>query len=149
MPGGGQNFWTRNAVLHLWETATDATPEKEAETRDKKAFKCDQCDSNFNSENGLKIHVGKSHKQHLIAQDNSKGTPQVTLQFSWQTYWITNDWNNFIFVNVQSWLLWYFLFAAISSDTTADKAFEVYHLRLSLKYTVNIYDIYMKSSATC
>ena len=28
-----------------------------------KALKCDQCDSNFKSENGLKIHVGKSHKE--------------------------------------------------------------------------------------
>ena len=27
-----------------------------------KAFKCDQCDNTFKSENGLKIHVGKSHK---------------------------------------------------------------------------------------
>ena len=30
---------------------------------DEKAFKCDQCDSIFKSENGLKIHVGKSHKK--------------------------------------------------------------------------------------
>ena len=28
-----------------------------------KAFQCDQCDSNFKSENGLKIHIGKSHKK--------------------------------------------------------------------------------------
>ena len=28
-----------------------------------KAFLCDQCDSNFKSENGLKIHVGKTHKK--------------------------------------------------------------------------------------
>ena len=27
-----------------------------------KVFKCDQCDNTFKSENGLKIHVGKSHK---------------------------------------------------------------------------------------
>ena len=27
-----------------------------------KAFKCDQCDNTFKSENGLKIHIGKSHK---------------------------------------------------------------------------------------
>ena len=29
---------------------------------DEKVFKCDQCDNTFKSENGLKIHVGKSHK---------------------------------------------------------------------------------------
>ena len=30
---------------------------------DEKAFKCDQCDNFFKSENGLRIHVGKSHKK--------------------------------------------------------------------------------------
>ena len=30
---------------------------------DEKAFKCDQCDNTFKSGNGLKIHVGKSHKK--------------------------------------------------------------------------------------
>ena len=28
-----------------------------------KAFKCDQCENIFKSENGLKIHVGKAHKK--------------------------------------------------------------------------------------
>jgi len=28
-----------------------------------KAFKCDQCKNSFKSENGLKIHAGKSHKK--------------------------------------------------------------------------------------
>ena len=28
-----------------------------------KAFKCDQCENSFKSENGLKIHAGKSHKK--------------------------------------------------------------------------------------
>ena len=28
-----------------------------------KAFKCDQCEYSFKSENGLKIHAGKSHKK--------------------------------------------------------------------------------------
>ena len=27
-----------------------------------KAFKCDQCEGTFKSENGLKIHIGKAHK---------------------------------------------------------------------------------------
>ena len=35
----------------------------EASTGDEKAFKCDQCGNIFKSENGLKIHVGKSHKK--------------------------------------------------------------------------------------
>ena len=41
----------------------ETAPEKEAEDRNKKVFKCDQCDHDFKSENGLKIHVGKSHKK--------------------------------------------------------------------------------------
>ena len=46
--------------------STDATlvgQEVELEiTHKEKTFKCDQCDSKFKSENGLKIHSGKSHK---------------------------------------------------------------------------------------
>ena len=39
-----------------------------------KTFKCDHCDNNFKSENGLKIHIGKSHK---------KGVPSnITCQWS-------------------------------------------------------------------
>ena len=38
--------------------------EEEAETADlENIFKCDQCRNTFKSENGLKIHVGKSHKK--------------------------------------------------------------------------------------
>ena len=36
------------------------TVEKVAE---EKAFKCDQCENIFKSENGLKIHIGKAHKK--------------------------------------------------------------------------------------
>ena len=146
MPGGGQSFWTRNAVLHLRETLLQRMlPLKrrlKPETRNQWSV------TNVTATSILKMvwrytlanptRKCTQSKQHLIAQDNSKGTPQVTLQFSWQTYWITKDWNNFIFVIVKSWLLlWYFLFAIISA-TTADNAHEVYHLWLSLKYTVNI-----------
>ena len=38
--------------------------EEEAETADlENIFKCDQCRNTFKAENGLKIHVGKSHKK--------------------------------------------------------------------------------------
>ena len=39
---------------------------------DEKAFKCNQCENIFKSENGLKIHVGKAHKKassHLATPD--------------------------------------------------------------------------------
>ena len=32
---------------------------------DEKAFKCNQCENIFKSENGLKIHVGKAHKKAI------------------------------------------------------------------------------------
>ena len=56
--GGGQSFWTRNKNLLQW-----MIDNPENKTCDKKALKCDQCDSNLKYENGLKIHVGKSHKK--------------------------------------------------------------------------------------
>ena len=40
----------------------ETAPEKEAENRSKKLFKCDQCDNQLKSDNGLRIQVGKSHK---------------------------------------------------------------------------------------
>ena len=36
---------------------------EEAVEMTEKAFKCDQCENSFKSENGLKIHAGKSHKK--------------------------------------------------------------------------------------
>ena len=36
---------------------------EEAVEMTEKAFKCDQCEYSFKSENGLKIHAGKSHKK--------------------------------------------------------------------------------------
>ena len=72
-------------------SSMDTTPEKAAETRDKKAFKCDQCDSNFNSGNGLKIHVGKSHKKVNSIQatpDRPRQQPSDTI--SDPTTFLTN-----------------------------------------------------------
>ena len=34
----------------------------EPSSQAKKTFKCRQCDNDFKSENGLKIHIGKAHK---------------------------------------------------------------------------------------
>ena len=41
-----------------------------------KTFKCDHCDNNFKSENGLKIHIGKSHKK----VDTTPATPDCLRQ---------------------------------------------------------------------
>ena len=41
-------------------SAGKTTPEKVARPEKGRDFKCDQCDKDFKSENGLKIHVGKN-----------------------------------------------------------------------------------------
>ena len=46
------------------ESSTEKlTPEKVARPVKAKEFKCDQCEKDFKSENGLKIHVGKTHNR--------------------------------------------------------------------------------------
>ena len=53
-------------------SSMETTPEKEADPGKEKVFKCDQCENNFKSENGLKIHVGKTHKK----ADSTLATPE-------------------------------------------------------------------------
>ena len=55
----GRETWTFNGKKIFEE---ETAPEKEAENRSKKLFKCDQCDNQLKSDNGLRIQVGKSHK---------------------------------------------------------------------------------------
>ena len=42
---------------------TEPSVEKETEPEEENIFQCDQCENNFKSENGLKIHIGKTHKK--------------------------------------------------------------------------------------
>ena len=53
-------------------SSMETTPEKEADPGEEKVFKCEQCENNFKSENGLKIHVGKTHKK----ADSALATPE-------------------------------------------------------------------------
>ena len=50
-----------------------STPEKVARPVKAKEFKCDQCEKDFKTENGLKIHVGKTHNK----VDSDHATPEV------------------------------------------------------------------------
>ena len=54
-------------------SAGKTTPEKVARPEKGRDFKCDQCDKDFKSENGLKIHVGKTHNN----VDSDLATPEV------------------------------------------------------------------------
>ena len=55
---------TGDASSHREHVSVEEAVGKQAEkVVDKTMFKCDQCDNIFKSENGLKIHVGKSHKK--------------------------------------------------------------------------------------
>ena len=52
--------------------------ENETEREEDIVFQCDQCENNFKSENGLKIHIGKTHKK----VDFTLATPECTRQQS-------------------------------------------------------------------
>ena len=45
-------------------------------------FHCDLCDSTFRSENGLKIHRGKTHKEHPSPEKVREPPPQPPLSVS-------------------------------------------------------------------
>ena len=55
---------------------TEPSVEKETEPEEENIFQCDQCENNFKSENGLKIHIGKSHKK----VDSDFATPECPRQ---------------------------------------------------------------------
>ena len=57
-------------------SSMETTPEKEAEPEEENVFKCDQCENNFKSENGMKIHIGKTHKK----VDSALATPEYPRQ---------------------------------------------------------------------
>ena len=82
------------------ENSTDTEPYSQV----KKTFKCSQCDNDFKSENGLKIHIGKAHKSsdpprkaercrsssfetscHLLLLSNL-GNQDYSLQQLWWSY---------------------------------------------------------------
>ena len=46
------------------------------------AFQCDQCDATFKTENGLKIHRGRSHKDTLPPENMRKSSSQSSLTVS-------------------------------------------------------------------
>ena len=61
--GGEQSFWPRRMVL----SPPEREPSVEKEAAPENIFQCDQCKNNFKSENGLKIHIGKTHKKVDLA----------------------------------------------------------------------------------
>ena len=54
------------------------TPEKVARPVKAKEFKCDQCEKDFKSENGLNIHIGKTHKK--VDSESDLATPERGVQ---------------------------------------------------------------------
>ena len=73
-----RNARRRKEFLEKKQNPAAVIPREEAVGE--KAFLCDQCDSNFKSENGLKIHVGKAHKKvnsTPSSPDNLRGPGQM------------------------------------------------------------------------
>ena len=66
------------------KTSSEAVTSTGMETNQKKdkAFQCDQCDATFKTENGLKIHIGKSHKEALSPEKIRKPSSQSSLTVS-------------------------------------------------------------------
>ena len=66
------------------KTSSEAATATGMETNQKqdKAFQCDQCDATFKTENGLKIHIGKSHKEALSSEKMRKPSSQSSLTVS-------------------------------------------------------------------
>ena len=63
----------------------EATQKQVERVVDEKVFKCDQCKNTFKSENGLKIHVGKSHKkvnQVQATPDQLRQQPEGSMNIS-------------------------------------------------------------------
>ena len=57
--------------------------ETNQQTLEKTTFKCDQCDAVFKTRNGLKIHIGKSHKEALNSLEKLRDTsPELFLNVS-------------------------------------------------------------------
>ena len=54
--------------------ATKETSEEEVPIQ-KKSFECDQYDQVFNSERGLKIHTGKTHKVEILREKTARNLP--------------------------------------------------------------------------
>ena len=55
-----EEFIKRKAETASNQESFDSDNEKDMESS--QHFKCDQCDRNFKTDQGLKIHIGKSHK---------------------------------------------------------------------------------------
>ena len=63
----------------------EATQKQVERVVDEKVFKCAQCENTFKSENGLKIHVGKSHKkvnQVQATPDQLRQRPEGSMNIS-------------------------------------------------------------------
>ena len=76
-----EEFLKRKATAFESETAS-SEKENESAVEFSNSVKCDQCEKIFNSENGLKIHKGKSHKSSEREKpenlrDSVLVTPQV------------------------------------------------------------------------
>ena len=66
----------------LSEAAAAAVTGVETNQKQDSAFQCDQCDATFKTENGLKIHRGRSHKDTLPPENMRKSSSQSSLTVS-------------------------------------------------------------------
>ena len=79
----------RRRKQFLAKKTTSASEENQADLEanqqalvEKRAFKCDQCETLFKTNNGLKIHIGKSHKAPNSPEKLRETSSEVLLSVS-------------------------------------------------------------------
>ena len=76
----------RGPLPEIESSPVKITPEKEAEHgNEEHDFKCGQCDKMFKSENGLNIHIGKTHKKvdsDLATPEHPRQKPRISVSLS-------------------------------------------------------------------
>ena len=68
-------------VHNYWENVTSGSSMTNQQVIEKGSYQCDQCDAAFKTSNGLKIHVGKSHKESLSSPEKLRektSSPSLT-----------------------------------------------------------------------
>ena len=71
-----------SAAVPLSQEAQPQSPPPTLASRSPTLFKCDHCDNSFKSENGLKIHKGKTHKEALSPEQMRNTSSQSSLNTS-------------------------------------------------------------------
>ena len=80
MPNEGRIFLIKKSTSE--STSTTGLEPNQKSKKQGKGFQCDQCDLDFKTENGLKIHKGKSHKEVSSPEKKRRSSSKSSLILS-------------------------------------------------------------------